>query len=284
VLPTVRAACTALSERLERLFESERERLPLWIPIGLGPRHLRLVRPPAAIRLDRLHPSQLASCLAFLAAAGSRRWGRALAIFTLAAAIGCGLIWLRSERVAAPRLERPVFTQFSAEIEAVESLPARKSVRLMLRPDPASELPPKVRVSLDEDKASAALKPGAIVRLKARLMPPAPMAVPGAYDFARIAWFQGLGGTGKALGEIALVKPAPEPGWRGRIAEWRQRLSDHVRARIGGSEGAIAATLATGDRGAIAKKMPKPCAAAASRTSSRSAASTSRPSSAPRCC
>ena len=39
-----------------------------------------------------------------------------------------------------------------------------------------------------------ASRPGATIRLRAWLMPPAPMAVPGAYDFARAAWFQQIGG------------------------------------------------------------------------------------------
>ena len=46
-------------------------------------------------------------------------------------------------------------------------------------------------------------------------MPPAQMAVPGAYDFARVAWFQGIGGTGRA-NQIALIAPAREQGWRTR--------------------------------------------------------------------
>jgi competence protein ComEC len=85
-------------------------------------------------------------------------------------------------------------------------------------------------------------------------MPPAPAAVPGAYDFARAAWFQGLGASGKALGAVAVTKPAGEQGWRARIADWRQRLADHVRARLEGSEGGVAAALATGDQGGISEE------------------------------
>ena len=39
---------------------------------------------------------------------GRGRLGRALLVGGLALAAGCGLVWGRSEWVAAPRLERPV--------------------------------------------------------------------------------------------------------------------------------------------------------------------------------
>src|SRR5690606_1183062 len=93
-----------------------------------------------------------------------------------------------------------------------------------------------------------ALAEGALVRFAARLMPPAPPMLPGGYDFARTAWFAGLAATGGTTGEIDVL----EPGEGGSsIASLQRRLSQHVRARLGGSPGAIAAAFASGDRGAI---------------------------------
>ena len=243
-----------LADRLETLFDRERDQLPLWIPVGLGLGIAAWFVLPDAAAWSGFLLLGLAAALAFLGAAGEFRWGRALALFALAAALGCALIWLRAERVAAPRLERPTFTELTAEIAAVERIPARQTVGLMLRPSAPSALPPKLRVSLTEEQASADFRPGAVIRLKARLMPPAPMPVPGGYDFARIAWFEGIGATGKALGEVALVRSASDSGWKSRLSEWRQRLADHVRSRIDGGAGAIAATLATGDRGGIGEE------------------------------
>ncbi|HEX8622348.1 MAG TPA: ComEC/Rec2 family competence protein, partial [Allosphingosinicella sp.] len=73
---------------------------------------------------------------------------------------------------------------------------------------------------------------------------------PGAYDFARSAWFQGIGGTGRVT-VVRLAAPAGEPGLRARLAGARQRLADHVRERLPGAAGGIAAALATGDQGGI---------------------------------
>lgn len=89
---------------------------------------------------------------------------------------------------------------------------------------------------------------GATLRLRVRLMPPAEPMLPGAYNFARAAWFSGLSATGTALGEIAVVTPAQQGG---AIARLQRSLSSHVRAQLDGSPGSIAATFASGDRGGI---------------------------------
>jgi competence protein ComEC len=130
------------------------------------------------------------------------------------------------------------------------------SVRLRLPPPPGGgglttcTLPPRFRVSVDETELPAIAAPGATVRMRARLVPPPTAAVPGAYDFARVAWFQRIGATGKAIGRVAVVAP-PVQGWRTRLADWRARLSAHIQRRLPGDEGAIAAALATGDTGGI---------------------------------
>ncbi|HKP33996.1 MAG TPA: DUF4131 domain-containing protein, partial [Sphingomicrobium sp.] len=141
-----------------------------------------------------------ASCLAGLVL-GQGRAGRALAWFALAATLGCALVWARSAWVALPRIERPKVVEFAGKVELVDHLAARDTVRLLLTPDDRA-LPPNVRVSIDEDKFPAGIAPGASVRLRARLAPPPPMALPGTYDFARDAWFKGIGAVGKALGPI----------------------------------------------------------------------------------
>jgi competence protein ComEC len=73
------------------------------------------------------------------------------------------------------------------------------------------------------------------------------MALPGGYDFARDAWFKRIGAVGKALGEVAVVRPASESGLDGV----RDRLDRHIRERLPGSAGGIATALATGDQNAV---------------------------------
>ncbi|HYD38146.1 MAG TPA: ComEC/Rec2 family competence protein, partial [Allosphingosinicella sp.] len=191
-----------------------------------------------------------AAGLAPQATAPGRRWSRAVTIFCLAAMLGCAGIWWKSERVAAPVLGQPRAAEFDASIERFQRLPARDVVRLVVTPLDDGRLPRRLRVNVDSAGAPETLRPGATVRLRGYLMPPAPPAVPGAYDFARAAWFEQIGGTGRVV-VVRLVAPAGEQGWRARLAGARQDLADHIRARLPGAAGGIAAALATGDQGGI---------------------------------
>jgi competence protein ComEC len=243
-----RARFSALHGRLERLLEAERAQLPPWFVVGFG----------AGIGawFTFGQPRQWAALLCLAASLslggfvlGKGRTGRALGWFALAMACGGALIWARAESVAAPRLERPTIATFEARVERVESLVARGSTRLTLAPTQAG-LPPRVRVSIDSDSAPAGLGSGAIVRLRARLAPPPPMALPGTYDFARDAWFRGIGAVGKALGPIDVVHSAASGG----LEAVRRRLADHVHHRLPGNEAGIAVALVTGDQNSVTEE------------------------------
>lgn len=174
----------------------------------------------------------------------------ALAACGLAYAAGTGLIWARSELVGAPALERPLSAEIQGRVLQRIEQPADERVRLVLairHPETGQAARIRVNVPLDEDREG--LREGALIRVQARLMPPASPMLPGGYDFARAAWFAGLIATGSAQGEIELLEPASgEGGW---IAHLQRRLSAHVRGNLGGSSGTIAAAFASGDRGAI---------------------------------
>ena len=132
-------------------------------------------------------------------------------------------------------------------LERIEQ-PADDRIRLVLATREQTGRAIKVRVNVPLGQDSPALREGALVRLKARLMPPAPPMLPGGYDFARAAWFEGYAATGSAQGPITVIAPATgEP----LLAPLQRRLSDHVRRQLGGSPGAIAAAFASGDRGSI---------------------------------
>ena len=237
----------------ERWLEAERDQLPLWLPVVLGGGIAAWFLLPDERGWTATLLVLVAVGLAALAAGRHGRLARVVSIGALTAALGLVLVWWRAERVAAPVLAAPVVARFTAEVERVEPLAARGLVRLTLltragatdgRGRPV-ELPPRVRVNLAEADAPAGLGAGAVIGLRARLMPPPTAAVPGAYDFARAAWFQGIGGTGRGFAPVVVVR-AVEGGGGLRAA-----LSRHIGERLPGSEGGIAAALATGDVGAI---------------------------------
>lgn len=232
---------------LERWLEAERGQLFLWVPVMLGTGIAAWFALPDASRWGAVVLGGLALAAAGLAVSDGGRAARVLTVGAALVAIGCALIWWRSERVAAPVLARPAVVAFEAHVERVEPQPAREFVRLRLRPVASAGLPPTVRVNVDDAALPAGLTEGAVIRLRARLMPPAPPAVPGAYHFERVAWFDGLGATGKAFAPIEVVKPGA------RESGLRARLTAHIQSRIDGSAGGIAAALVTGDRGAISE-------------------------------
>ena len=175
------------------------------------------------------------------------------AVVGVASAAACGLIlvWAKSSLVGVEAIDRPGMEQLEATILAREEQVSRDRVRLTLATwDRDRAQPIKVRVNVPLEADRPALREGARIALRARLMPPSPPIIPGGYDFARTAWFDGLAASGSVSGSIEIVEPA-----RGtdRIASLQRRLSAHVRERLDGSPGAIAATLASGDRGAIAE-------------------------------
>lgn len=235
--------------RLEALAEAERGQLPLWMPVALGAGIAAWFLLPGRGAWVAFLLLALAVALAGLVLPWGTRTARAVTMAGTLAMLGCALVWWRAERVAAPVLARPVVTAFEGVVDRVEPLPAREAVRLTLRPDAASGLPPRIRVNLSEKDVPAGLVSGARIALRARLMPPPTAAVPGAYDFARAAWFQRLGATGRGFAPVTVVT-AGDPG----NAALRDRLTDHILSRVKGSTGGIAAAFVTGDRGAITEE------------------------------
>jgi competence protein ComEC len=75
------------------------------------------------------------------------------------------------------------------------------------------------------------------------------MPLPGAYDFARAAWFKGIGAVGKNLGPVQVLSP----GDTRTLDGLRARLGQHIREQLPGPEGGAATALATGDQQAVAK-------------------------------
>ncbi|MGN5373766.1 ComEC/Rec2 family competence protein [Sphingomonas hankookensis] len=244
-LQTVRPPSGFLG-RLEALAEAERGQLPLWMPVALGLGIAAWFRLPGQGAWAAFLLVALSVALAGMVLPWGTRTARAIAVAGTLAMLGCALVWWRAERVAAPVLARPVVATFTGEVERVEPLPARGLVRLTLRPGSGSALPPRVRVNVAARDVPAGIVAGSRISLRARLMPPPSAALPGAYDFARTAWFQGIGATGRGFAPIRVVAPG-DPGNAGL----RASLTGHIVGRVDGSAGGIAAAFVTGDRGAI---------------------------------
>jgi competence protein ComEC len=174
-------------------------------------------------------------------------------------AAGLAVVWLRSDMVGAQPIERPVVERVQGYVLERQDQPAQDRLRLTLAVrDASTGEGRKIRVNVPVEVAGEALAThdgdalaeGAVVRMRVRLMPPASPMLPGGYDFARAAWFKGLSATGSVIGAVEIVKPAPSTSGIGGL---RRILAKHVRGRVEGSAGSIAAAFASGDRGAISE-------------------------------
>lgn len=189
----------------------------------------------------------------------------ALLACALVFAAGVSVIWLRSEFVGASAIERPSVERVQGYVLSREDQPSQDRIRLTLAVrDAETARSRKIRVNVpleiaaqtvaqtDEGDAGAsgesALIEGSVVRMRVRLMPPASPMLPGAYDFARAAWFKGLAASGSVVGPVEVVEQGQSGGL---ISQTQRALSAHVRSKVDGSAGTIAAAFASGDRGAI---------------------------------
>jgi competence protein ComEC len=75
--------------------------------------------------------------------------------------------------------------------------------------------------------------------------------MPGSFDFARRAFFQGLGGVGFAISRPSIVRHGEKEGVSIWLASLRHRLTKLILETVPGPAGAIAAALMTGERAAI---------------------------------
>ncbi|MDX3908986.1 MAG: ComEC/Rec2 family competence protein [Sphingobium sp.] len=233
---------------LEGWLEREREHVPLWLPVGLGSGIAAWFVLPNPMAWASFCCLMLAMALgaAFLPDGGRVR--RIVVAGGLLGCAGCLIVWGKAMVAGTPPIARAAFVELVGQVQGVEPLPAQRMTRLIIRPVARDDLPAKIRLNVMEKDWPQNIAAGATVRFRARLMPPAPPAVPGAYDFAQRAFFMGIGATGRALPPIEVVTPAPSA-----IPPVRQRLSSYVQEQVEGGAGAIAATLASGDRGAISE-------------------------------
>ena len=236
------------------------DRAALWTPVayGLGAAaYLGLKREPP------LWPLLGLAVALGLAATGVRRWSRSRAagiVAALAATITMGLAGakLHSDMVAAPIVPAHLgVTSIEGWVVDVAT-PSDSGQRLLIAPVEIGGLAPDrlpMRVRLVSPQG-APYGPGSPIRVVALLDPPPGPAAPGAFDFARDAWFERLGGVGLAMKPPDLVD-LPRPPLRLRMvmalnaARWSiaQRLADDLRLVLGEDDGGaagLAVTVATG--------------------------------------
>ncbi|HWF00612.1 MAG TPA: ComEC/Rec2 family competence protein [Caulobacteraceae bacterium] len=238
---------------------AQRSRLLLWTPVAFGAgaaAYLGLAQEPPA------GPAVIAAAAAALVATGVFRWVRNVWICWAAAmaamtVLGFACAKLHSDAMAAPIAPaRPGMVRVDGWVADIDT-PGQRGERLLIAPVRIAglnpwETPHRIRVTIAADGGpESAPAPGSPISVIALVNPPPGPASPGAYDFARDAWFGGVGGVGLATRqpELTLLPPAP---WRLRLEmavnalRWRvaTRLAHDIRAALGPDDGGAAGLAA----------------------------------------
>lgn len=247
-------------------------RLFLWLPVAFGA--------GAALYLALLfEPSWwwvvLPTILMFVVVWLIRRmnWNSYLygfALLLLFFSLGMTVCKLRAEHVRAPVLD-PSQTNYSLQAFVIDNVSASEDApRLLLAPIAMrgvdlKDVPLRIRVSLRPGIIEAAgIKPGDAISMFAILNPPPPPNMPGGYDFARGAYFQGIGGVGLVPGTPQVI-PAPKRGWQLdfllKLNRLRWSITHKIVADItpefsnGRAMGGFAAALVTGQQAFIPQSL-----------------------------
>jgi competence protein ComEC len=234
--------------------EAQAERWTLWTPVALGcgaGLYFALPREP----LPWVAWASLLAVVILLAATRLRpyRIRTLILVLTACAVGGFALAKLRTEAVRGPVAQQGLGPRWVEAWVIDVASPGQSGPRLLLAPvrieGLASDITPiRIRVTLRPEAELP--KPGEHVRLLTLLNPPPPPAAPGAYDFARDAWFESVGGVGLALRAPRVLEATAAAPWRLRLTmavnATRWSLTEQIVRTLGPEEGGLAAAMTTG--------------------------------------
>lgn len=249
-LPSFAEGWAWLAAQVER----QGERWTLWTPVSLGlGAALYFVLP----REPQHWIAWVGAALAMALVVAASRWPGARAVtaalMLLAAGVGgFSVAKLRTDHVRAPiaPLKGPP-ARVEGWVMDIAS-PGQGGRRILLAPAhiegwAPEATPARVRITL---RGGYTPSPGEPISILAVINAPPQPASPGAYDFARDAYFQSVGGVGFALGSPQSWTPDASAPWRLRLtmrinaARWS--LTRQIIAALGVEEGGLAAAMTTG--------------------------------------
>ena len=234
-----------------RAFEEQRGHLFPWAPVAIGTG----IAVWFALRFEpgAWHYAAAAACAALLLLTALRLppGARPVAIGLALVLAGGLLAGHRAHSVAGPvigwRYYGPVEGTVVAIDRSASDKPRVTLSDVVLRDVAPARTPRRVRLSLHGDLPGADPIPGLRVMTTGHLSPPGGPVEPGGFDFARHAWFQGLGAVGYTRVPLLVAGP-PEGGPGLLVTRIRMRLSAAMQAALPGETGAFAAAVTTGDR------------------------------------
>ncbi len=237
-------------ERLAAWLREDRKALGLWTPVAIGAGagiYFGLKTEPAAI-------IGVGALLAAGAAAVAIRRLRPVLLALFFAALGFIAADWRTAQVYAPALDRELgIAAVTGRLVAIEEFASYRRLTLALESIEdidGDALPARARVTWRGEAFDAAL--GDLVRLRAGLGSPPPPIAPGAFDYARLLYFERIGAVGFAVTPPEVLLEGEQ---KVRFSVWvgnlRATLFQRITTAAPSQGGAIVAAIVTGRRDAI---------------------------------
>lgn len=184
----------------------------------------------------------------------SLKWFFGFLVTAAVCAAACGFLAAQAgtKMYGTPMLEKSVGpVDVSGRVESVDDLGGKDGARVVLtdlsieRMEP-EDIPKKIRLRF---KKAQGLKAGARIETLAKIEPPSGAVMPGAYDFRRHLFFQGIGGVGFSLTAASVIEEETDaPVFFEKL---RTKIDATIKADAGAVTGAIMSALITGERAAI---------------------------------
>ena len=244
---------------LAHIIENESDRWFLWVPVCFGAGiglYFALWQEPAGY----LIAAGLVIALSLCAATRSLPLAWIFSIACLCAVLGFGDAKLRTASLAQPgAVKSRAVMVLHGWIEKTEirlGKGQRITLRVFASPDAlTTPLPQRVRYTSRFKETSVT---GAAIEARVLLRPLPEPVMPGGFDFARKAYFAGLGAVGFAIAPAKPLKTAPTPPFtirlRAQIDGLRNAIERRILKTISGQPGAVIVALITGQRGRISEQ------------------------------
>jgi competence protein ComEC len=223
---------------------------PVGVVVGLLAYYALPVEPPVAV----------AVLLALLA--GGLCWlclaGRSSGVALVAAFVLAGFVWGQVSTWLNPVTILPGSTgkvTISGWVEDIAAHSAGRS-RLLLQVDAmngvdAAFVPERLRVTAKAADV-AQVRIGHFISAEAWAYPPLTPVSPGAWDYGRVLWFEGIGGSARLAGPVSVDSAKSRPGgmWAG-VNGLRSAIASRIRQSLPEREAGFAIALITGERAGL---------------------------------
>lgn len=233
------------------MIHNESSRLPLWLPVllGCGIALYFAADAPTPFWPYGLGVLVMGGCIMVCRKAAYKLVALMMAVLLLGAAASA----VRLSIVEAPVLREPVF--FKMVEGTVEDIQHKEKKTKLILGDAtvetlaARDTPKWLSVSMRKKENDTIIHIGDHIRVPAMLFPPPSPVMPGAYDFARMFYFEQLGAVGFSPREPLVT--APPSGNHQPITALRLAISDHLVTVMGNDMGAVASALMVGEQSRV---------------------------------